>query len=142
MSMKELSMDRICRQSYNERDLYTIRGKGMTLQQLTYLGDSCGVREHFGGCGDNLFISQPSLSAAIQAILEKEMGVTAFSRSSKGCCDNRREGEELLAVLHGCLLEQADIMQEHFGKDNKPRRRNFRCRASIIPLRSMRLWIW
>ena len=37
MSMKELSMDRICRQSYNERDLYTIRGKGMTLQQLKYL---------------------------------------------------------------------------------------------------------
>ena len=37
MSMKELSMDRICRKSYNERDLYTIRGKGMTLQQLKYL---------------------------------------------------------------------------------------------------------
>lgn len=37
MSMKELSMDRICPKSYNERDLYTIRGKGMTLQQLKYL---------------------------------------------------------------------------------------------------------
>lgn len=67
------------------------------------------------------------------------MGVTAFSRSSKGVVITR-EGEELLAYSR-MLLEQADIMQEHFGKD-KTGRRNFRCRASIIPLRSMRLWIW
>lgn len=137
MSMKELSMDRICRKSYNERDLYTIRGKGMTLQQLKYLVTvaECGS---ISEAAQKLFISQPSLSAAIQN-LEKEMGVTAFSRSSKGVVITR-EGEELLAYSR-MLLEQADIMQEHFGKD-KNRTPKFRCRASIIPLRSMRLWIW
>ena len=76
VSMKELSMDRICRKSYNERDLYTIRGKGMTLQQLKIFGDSCGVWEHFGG-STKLFISQPSLSAAIQN-LEKGNGRDCF----------------------------------------------------------------
>ena len=113
MSMKELSMDRICRKSYNERDLYTIRGKGMTLQQLKYLVTvaECGS---ISEAAQKLFISQPSLSAAIQN-LEKEMGVTAFSRSSKGVVITR-EGEELLAYSR-MLLEQADIMQEHFGKD-------------------------
>ena len=62
MSMKELSMDRICRQSYNERDLYTIRGKGMTLQQLKYLVTvaECGS---ISEAAQKLFISQPSLSA-------------------------------------------------------------------------------
>lgn len=113
MSMKELSMDRICRKSYNERDLYTIRGKGMTLQQLKYLVTvaECGS---ISEAAQKLFISQPSLSAAIQN-LEKEMGVNAFSRSSKGVVITR-EGEELLAYSR-MLLEQADIMQEHFGKD-------------------------
>ena len=113
MSMKELSMDRICWKSYNERDLYTIRGKGMTLQQLKYLVTvaECGS---ISEAAQKLFISQPSLSAAIQN-LEKEMGVTAFSRFSKGVVITR-EGEELLAYSR-MLLEQADIMQEHFGKD-------------------------
>lgn len=113
MSMKELSMDRICQKSYNERDLYTIRGKGMTLQQLKYLVTvaECGS---ISEAAQKLFISQPSLSAAIQN-LEKEMGVTAFSRFSKGVVITR-EGEELLAYSR-MLLEQADIMQEHFGKD-------------------------
>ena len=107
MSMKELSMDRICRKSYNERDLYTIRGKGMTLQQLKYLVTvaECGS---ISEAAQKLFISQPSLSAAIQN-LEKEMGVTAFSRSSKGVVITR-EGEELLAYSR-MLLEQAGIWQ-------------------------------
>ena len=111
MSMKELSMDRICRKSYNERDLYTIRGKGMTLQQLKYLVivAECGS---ISEAAQKLFISQPSLSAAIQN-LEKEMGVTAFSRSSKGVVITR-EGEELLAYSR-MLLEQADIMHYSFA---------------------------
>lgn len=61
---------------------------------------------------ERLFISQPSLSAAIHN-LEKEMGVTAFVRSNKGVAVTR-EGEELLSFAR-MLLEQADIMQEHFG---------------------------
>lgn len=83
----------------------------MTLQQLTYLKTTaeCG---NITEAAEKLFISQPSLSAAIHN-LEKEMGVTIFVRSKKGVVLTR-EGEELLSYA-GMLLEQADIMKEHFG---------------------------
>lgn len=83
----------------------------MTLQQLTYLvtvADCGNITE----AAEQLFISQPSLSAAIQN-LEKEMQVTAFIRSNKGVVLTR-EGEELLSFAR-MLLEQADHMKEHFG---------------------------
>ncbi len=87
----------------------------MTLQQLTYLVTvaECG---NITDAAERLFISQPSLSAAIHN-LEKEMGVTAFVRSNKGVTVTR-EGEELLSFAR-MLLEQADIMQEHFGVGKK-----------------------
>ncbi|MGN0402091.1 MAG: LysR family transcriptional regulator [Acetatifactor sp.] len=87
----------------------------MTLQQLTYLvtvAETGNITE----AAEQLFISQPSLSAAIHN-LEKEMGVTAFVRSSKGVVVTR-EGEELLSYAR-MLLEQADIMKEHFGTGDK-----------------------
>ncbi len=87
----------------------------MTLQQLTYLVTvaECG---NITEAPEKLFISQPSLSAAIMN-LEKEMGVTAFVRSNKGVVATR-EGEELLSFAR-MLLEQADIMKEHFGSGQK-----------------------
>ena len=87
----------------------------MTLQQLTYLVTiaECGSITE---AAERLFISQPSLSAAIHH-LEKEMGVTAFVRSNKGITVTR-EGEELLSFAR-MLLEQADLMQEHFGAGKK-----------------------
>lgn len=83
----------------------------MTLQQLTYIKMTaeCG---NITEAAEKLFISQPSLSAAIHN-LEKEMGVTIFVRSQKGVVLTR-EGEELLSYA-GMLLEQVDIMKEHFG---------------------------
>ena len=87
----------------------------MTLQQLTYLvtvADCGNITE----AAEKLFISQPSLSAAIHN-LEKEMGVTAFVRSNKGVTITR-EGEELLSYAR-MLLEQADNMKEHFGNGEK-----------------------
>ena len=87
----------------------------MTLQQLTYLvtvADCGNITE----AAEKLFISQPSLSAAIHN-LEKEMGVTAFTRSNKGVTVTR-EGEELLSFAR-MLLEQADNMKEHFGNEEK-----------------------
>ena len=83
----------------------------MTLQQLLYLTTvaECGnVTE----AAEKLFISQPSLSAAIHN-LEKEMGITAFARSNKGVVTTR-EGEELLSFARQ-LLEQAENMKDHFG---------------------------
>ena len=87
----------------------------MTLQQLTYLVTvaECG---NITDAAERLFLSQPSLSAAIHN-LEKEMGVTAFVRSNKGVTVTQ-EGEELLSFAR-MLLEQADIMQEHFGVGKK-----------------------
>ncbi len=91
----------------------------MTLQQLKYLVTvaECG---NITEAAERLFISQPSLSLAIHN-LETEMGVSAFSRTNKGVRITR-EGEELLAYARQ-LLEQADIMQEHFGKnvDRQPK---------------------
>lgn len=87
----------------------------MTLQQLTYLVTvaECG---NITEAADKLFISQPSLSTAIHN-LEKEMHVTAFTRSNKGVVPTR-EGEELLSFAR-MLLEQADNMKEHFGDGTK-----------------------
>ena len=87
----------------------------MTLQQLTYLVTvaDCG---NITAAAEKLFISQPSLSAAIHN-LEKEMGVTAFVRSNKGVVATR-EGEELLSFAR-MLLEQADNMKAHFGSGQR-----------------------
>lgn len=87
----------------------------MTLQQLTYLVKvaECG---NITDAAEQLYISQPSLSTAIRN-LEKEMGVTAFNRTKKGVTVTR-DGEELLSFAR-MLLEQADIMQEHFGVAEK-----------------------
>jgi len=83
----------------------------MTLQQLTYLVTvaECG---NITEAAQRLFITQPSLSASIHN-LEKEMGITAFTRSNKGVVVTR-EGEQLLSFAR-MLLEQADIMKDHCG---------------------------
>ena len=87
----------------------------MKLQQLIYLTTvaDCG---NITEAAEKLFISQPSLSAAIHN-LEKEMGVTAFVRSNKGVVVTR-EGEELLSYAR-MLLEQVDNMKEHFGNGDR-----------------------
>lgn len=87
----------------------------MTLQQLKYLVTVAECK-NISEAAEKLYISQPSLSAAIHN-LEKEMGVTAFARSNKGVTVTR-EGEELLSLARN-LLEQADIMKERFCKDTK-----------------------
>ena len=83
----------------------------MTLQQLTYLVTvaDCGS---ISDAAEKLFISQPSLSAAIRN-LEKEMNINAFSRSKKGVVPTR-EGEELISLARG-LLEHSDLIKNHFG---------------------------
>ena len=85
----------------------------MTLQQLKYLVTVAECK-NITEAAEKLFISQPSLSAAIHN-LENEMGVTAFVRSNKGVSVTR-EGEELLSFAR-TLLEQADIMKDRFCND-------------------------
>ncbi len=83
----------------------------MTLQQLNYFVTvaECG---NITAAAEKLFIAQPSLSSAIHN-LEAEMGITAFTRSNKGVILTH-DGEELLSFSR-MLLEQADIMKDHFG---------------------------
>lgn len=87
----------------------------MTLQQLLYFVTAveCG---NITAAAEKLYISQPSLSNAIHN-LEKEMGVVVFSRSNKGVVLTH-EGEELLSFSRN-LLEQAEVMKEHFGTGEK-----------------------
>ena len=82
----------------------------MTLQQLKYI---VAVAEtgNMTEAAEKLFIAQPSLTNAIRN-LENEMGITAFTRSNKGV-ELTREGEELLSYARQ-ILEQADVMAEHF----------------------------
>ena len=54
----------------------------MTLQQLKYFVTVAECK-NITSAAEKLFISQPSLSAAIHNF-EKEMGVTAFARTNKG----------------------------------------------------------
>ncbi len=86
----------------------------MTLQQLKYLVTVAECK-NITAAAERLYISQPSLSAAIHS-LEKEMNVTAFVRSNKGMTVTK-EGEELLSFARN-LLEQADIMKERFCTDS------------------------
>ena len=91
----------------------------MTLQQLKYIITvaECG---NITEAAEKLFIAQPSLTAAIHSI-ENEMGITAFIRSNKGV-ELTRDGEVLLSYAMQ-LLEQADLMTEHFIGEHsqKPR---------------------
>lgn len=82
----------------------------MTLQQLKYIIEvaECG---NITEASEKLFISQPSLTSSIHS-LEKEFGITAFIRSNKGV-ELTSDGETLLSYARR-LLEQADIMEEHF----------------------------
>ncbi len=82
----------------------------MTLQQLKYLVTVAECK-NITAAAEKLYISQPSLSAAIHS-LEREMGVNAFVRSNRGICITK-EGEELLSYARN-LLEQAEIMKDRF----------------------------
>ena len=91
----------------------------MTLQQLKYVITvaECG---NITEAAEKLFIAQPSLTSAIHSI-EDEMGITAFIRSNKGV-ELTRDGEVLLSYARQ-VLEQADLMTEHFKGEHsqKPR---------------------
>lgn len=83
----------------------------MTLQQLKYAVTvaECGT---ISAAAEKLFISQPSLTAAIRE-LESEMSVTIFSRTNRGVIVSR-EGEEFLGYARQ-ILSQAQLLQERFS---------------------------
>ncbi|MBR5373821.1 MAG: LysR family transcriptional regulator [Paludibacteraceae bacterium] len=85
----------------------------MTLQQLKYVvavADTRNITE----AAKRVFISQPSLTAAIQD-LENEMNITIFNRSNKGVTITN-EGDEFLSYARQ-VLEQASLLEERYKGD-------------------------
>ena len=82
----------------------------MTLQQLKYavaVADTLNITE----ASKRVFISQPSLTAAIHE-LEEEMCVTIFNRSNKGVTITN-EGDEFLSYARQ-VLEQASLLEDRY----------------------------
>lgn len=82
----------------------------MTLQQLKYVIEVARSRS-ISKAAQNLFISQPSLSNALKE-LEKEMGITIFSRTNKGIIITP-EGSEFLGYARQ-VVEQAELLENRY----------------------------
>lgn len=83
----------------------------MTIKQLHYIvitAETGNITE----AAKRLFISQPSLTAAIHEI-EKEYNITLFNRSKKGI-ELTPEGDEFLGYARA-VLEQATLMNERYS---------------------------
>lgn len=82
----------------------------MTLQQLKY-AEAVAKWKSISKAAEEVFISQPSLTAAIRQ-LEEEMNLQIFSRTNKGV-EITTEGETFLAYARQ-VLEQADLLESKF----------------------------
>lgn len=83
----------------------------MTLQQLRYL---IAIAE-FGSinaAAHNLYASQSNLSTAVKE-LERELGITIFTRSNRGVTLTN-DGTELLGYARQ-VVEQADMLEERYA---------------------------
>ena len=82
----------------------------MTLTQLKYLLTVARTGS-ISAAAKRLFISQPSLSAAIRE-LEGELGIEIFTRTSKGVVPTS-DGEEFLGYARQ-VIEQTDLIEERY----------------------------
>lgn len=89
----------------------------MTLQQLRYV-TTVAETGTISGAAKALFISQPSLTTAIQE-LEKEMGITIFLRTNRGVVLSR-EGDEFLGYARQVLM-QAELLEDRYGAQSSHR---------------------
>ena len=85
----------------------------MTLQQLRYL---IAISEHgsINGAAQSLYVSQSNLSTAIKE-LERELGITIFTRSNRGVTLTN-DGTELLGYARQ-VIEQADMLEARYSSD-------------------------
>ena len=83
----------------------------MTLQQLRYL---IAIAEYgsINAAAQNLYASQSNLSTAIKE-LERELGITVFTRSNRGVTLTN-DGTELLGYAHQ-VIEQADMLEARYA---------------------------
>ncbi len=86
----------------------------MTLQQLRYL---IAVAEYgsINAAAQNLYASQSNLSTAIKD-LERELGISIFTRSNRGVTLTN-DGTELLAYARQ-VIEQADMLERRYSNKN------------------------
>lgn len=91
----------------------------MTLLQLNY----AMVTERTGSmnrAAEELFVSQPTLSAAIRE-LEAEIGITIFNRTSRGVILTR-EGAEFMRDVHR-VMQDYELLQNKYADQRKSRRK-------------------
>ena len=91
----------------------------MTLKQLQYIvtvADTGNITE----AAKKLFIAQPSLTASVHE-LEKEYGITIFSRGNKGV-EVTPDGDEFLGYARQ-VLEQANLIDERYTGKAKGKQR-------------------
>ena len=91
----------------------------MTLNQLIYVTE-VAFAGSMSRAAKNMFISQPSLTAAIKD-LEKEFGITIFQRTNKGVIPTS-DGEEFLGYARQ-VISQADLMKERYSVSGSTRHR-------------------
>ena len=84
----------------------------MTLQQLRYL---IAISEHgsINAAAQTLYVSQSNLSTAIKE-LERELGITIFTRSNRGVTLTN-DGTELLGYARQ-VIEQADMLETRYAR--------------------------
>ena len=84
----------------------------MTLQQLRYL---IAISEHasINAAAQSLYGSQSNLSTAMKE-LERELGITIFTRSNRGVTLTN-DGTELLGYARQ-VVEQADMLEARYAK--------------------------
>ncbi|OPJ60047.1 HTH-type transcriptional regulator GltC [Clostridium oryzae] len=92
----------------------------MTLQQLKYAIEVAG-KGSMSEAAKNLFISQPSLSSAIKD-LEKEIGITIFTRTNKGIILSI-EGVEFIGYARQ-VVEQTELLEQKY-LNAKPSKQKF-----------------
>ena len=88
----------------------------MTLQQLKYVIEVARSRS-ISKAAQHLFISQPSLSNALKE-LEKQLGITIFSRTNKGIMITP-EGSEFLGYARQ-VVEQAELLENRYSNTQLP----------------------
>ena len=89
----------------------------MTLQQLRYL-IAISEQGSINAAAQNLYVSQSNLSTAIKD-LERELGITIFTRSNRGVTLTN-DGTELLGYARQ-VIEQADMLESRYasGKESQ-----------------------
>jgi DNA-binding transcriptional LysR family regulator len=91
----------------------------MTLQQLKYtiIVAETGT---FGEAARKLYVSQPGLSFAVRE-LEKELGITIFTRSNRGTTVTK-VGEEFLRKAKQIVIE-SELLEEEFSDKSSNKHR-------------------